>query len=217
MYPLSLRVKVFSLLLFQNLEEITKLVFNSPPRPLPPQTSASLVNLISKMLRKQSACRPRTDQLVLCPFLAPYIIRVYLNLGRSINLAERERESFGSHIFLKFLNSPRSKATFWCINSWGKIEKKNDITTFTEIYSIWNCTLKWLEYWLSSYKSASYRVLIISYIAEKFFHFFFYTYKIYLFYIINFVINNVLMFSFLCIVYTVISPKKRTNFWIIGT
>lgn len=100
------RVKVFSRLLFQSLEEITKLVFNSPPRPVPQQTSASVINLISKMLRKQSSCRPRTDQLVLCPFLAPYIVRVYLNLGRSINLTEREPESFGSHIFLKFLNSP---------------------------------------------------------------------------------------------------------------
>ncbi|XP_011255446.1 putative serine/threonine-protein kinase A isoform X2 [Camponotus floridanus] len=91
-----------------NLEEITKLVFNSPPRPLPQQTSASIVNLISKMLRKQSSSRPRTDQLVVCHFLAPYVVRVYLNLGRSINLAKRERESFGSHIFLKFLNSSRS-------------------------------------------------------------------------------------------------------------
>ncbi|XP_029156514.1 serine/threonine-protein kinase Nek8-like isoform X2 [Nylanderia fulva] len=90
-----------------SLEEITKLVYNSPPRPLPPQTSAILVNLISKMLRKQSACRPSTDQLVLCPFLVPYIIRVHLNLGRNINVAERESENFGPHLFLKFLNSPK--------------------------------------------------------------------------------------------------------------
>ncbi|XP_071553865.1 serine/threonine-protein kinase Nek5 isoform X1 [Temnothorax nylanderi] len=87
-----------------NLAEITKLVHNSPPQPLPQWISASIVNLISKMLRKNSLCRPRTDQLVLCPFLVPYIIRVYLNLGRQINLAERERESFGPHVFLKFLN-----------------------------------------------------------------------------------------------------------------
>lgn len=89
-----------------SLEEITKLVFNSPPRPLPQQTSGPIVNLISKMLRKQSSYRPRTDQLIICPFLIPYIIRVHLNLGRNINLAERECENFGSHIFLKFLNSP---------------------------------------------------------------------------------------------------------------
>lgn len=55
-------------------------------------------------MRKQITLRPRTDQLVLCPFLAPYIIRVYLNLGRRINVAERERENFKSEIFLKFLN-----------------------------------------------------------------------------------------------------------------
>lgn len=117
--------KILSIILFQSLEEITKLVYNSPPRPLPPQTSAPIVNLISKMLRKQSACRPRTDQLVLCPFLAPYIIRVYLNLGRNINLVEREPENFGSHIFLKFLNSPRSKLHF-------------DIKTLEEIEK-WHC------------------------------------------------------------------------------
>lgn len=87
--------------------EITKLVHNSPPQPLPQRLSASIVNLISKMLRKNSLCRPRTDQLVLCPFLVPYIIRIYLNLGREINLSERERENFGPQIFLKFLNPPK--------------------------------------------------------------------------------------------------------------
>lgn len=85
------------------------MVYDSPPQPLPQWISASTVNLISKMLRKSSVCRPCTDQLVLCPFLVPYIIRVYLNLGRQINLAEQEPESFGPHIFLKFLNSPK----FW--------------------------------------------------------------------------------------------------------
>ncbi|XP_012540854.1 serine/threonine-protein kinase Nek5 [Monomorium pharaonis] len=90
-----------------SLAEITKLVHNDPPQPLPRRMSASIVNLISKMLRKTSLRRPRTDQLVLCPFLVPYIIRVYLNLGRDINLAERERKSFGSHVFLKFLNPPK--------------------------------------------------------------------------------------------------------------
>ncbi|XP_011863456.1 PREDICTED: serine/threonine-protein kinase Nek5-like [Vollenhovia emeryi] len=88
-----------------NLAEITKLVRNNPPQPLPHWLSPSIVNLISKMLRKNSLCRPRTDQLVLCPFLVPYIIRVYLNLGREINLAERERDSFGPHVFLKFINA----------------------------------------------------------------------------------------------------------------
>ncbi|XP_011168035.1 serine/threonine-protein kinase Nek5 [Solenopsis invicta] len=87
-----------------NLAEFTKLVHNSPPQSLPRWMSTTTVNLISKMLRKNSFCRPRTDQLVLCPFLVPYIIRVYLNLGRDINLAERERDSFGPHVFLKFLN-----------------------------------------------------------------------------------------------------------------
>ncbi|KAL6266316.1 hypothetical protein P5V15_003173 [Pogonomyrmex californicus] len=87
-----------------SLAEITKLVHNSPPQPLPQQTSAPIVNLISKMLRKQSLYRPSTDQLVFCPFLVPYIIRVYLNLGRSVNLAERDHENFGLHTFLKFLN-----------------------------------------------------------------------------------------------------------------
>ncbi|KAH0952617.1 hypothetical protein HN011_005360 [Eciton burchellii] len=86
-----------------NLREITTLIYNCSPQPLPQQTSAPLVNLISKMLRKQSLFRPHIDQLVLCPFLVPYIIRVYLNFGRSINLAERKCENFGPHIFLKFL------------------------------------------------------------------------------------------------------------------
>ncbi|XP_032679417.1 serine/threonine-protein kinase nekl-2-like isoform X2 [Odontomachus brunneus] len=74
-----------------------------PATPLPERTSASIVNLISKMLRKQSSNRPRTDQLVLCPFLVPYIVRVYLNVGRIINLANREPVNFGPHVFLKFL------------------------------------------------------------------------------------------------------------------
>ncbi|XP_020298267.1 serine/threonine-protein kinase Nek5-like [Pseudomyrmex gracilis] len=87
-----------------SLAEITRLVHNCPPEPLPHRVSAIVVNLISKMLRKQISFRPRTDQLVLCPFLAPYIVRVYLNLGRRINIAERERENFKSEIFLKFLN-----------------------------------------------------------------------------------------------------------------
>jgi hypothetical protein len=98
-----IHLHIFFLHPFQNLREITTLIYNCSPQPLPQQTSAPLVNLISKMLRKQSLFRPHIDQLVLCPFLVPYIIRVYLNFGRSINLAERKCEHFGPHIFLKFL------------------------------------------------------------------------------------------------------------------
>lgn len=55
------------------------------------------------MLRKQPLYRPSADQLVHCPFLVPYIVRVYLNVGRSMNVAVRDPENFGPHIFLKFL------------------------------------------------------------------------------------------------------------------
>ncbi|XP_014480795.1 PREDICTED: serine/threonine-protein kinase nekl-2-like [Dinoponera quadriceps] len=89
-----------------SLVEITKLVFDQPPKPLPEGTPVPIVNLISKMLRKQSPSRPRTDQLVLCPFLVPYIVRIYLNVGRIINLADRESAKFGPRVFLKFLKPP---------------------------------------------------------------------------------------------------------------
>lgn len=83
--------------------EIIELVCNAKPRPLSNEMSDNVVNLISKMLRKGAPYRPRTNQLVLCPYLVPFIIRVYLNLGRSTNVANRDPDSFGPDIFLSFL------------------------------------------------------------------------------------------------------------------
>ncbi|CAK9801300.1 Serine/threonine-protein kinase Nek8 [Anthophora plagiata] len=85
------------------LREIVKKTCEEAPRPLPRRTSACIVNLISKMLRKQPLYRPKTDQLVLCPFLVPYIARIYLNMGRVPNMAKRNDGNFGPEIFLRFL------------------------------------------------------------------------------------------------------------------
>ncbi|XP_076229735.1 MAM and LDL-receptor class A domain-containing protein 1 isoform X3 [Nomia melanderi] len=62
--------------------EIMRMTCEESPRPLPDRTSPALVNLISKMLRKLPFSRPKTDQLMLCPHLVPFIGRTYLNLGR---------------------------------------------------------------------------------------------------------------------------------------
>lgn len=83
------------------------MICREDPQPLPKDTSASVVNMISKMLRKQSFHRPRTDQLVLCPYLVPYIVRVYMNLGRIPNTANQNNKNFGPEMFLKFVRSQR--------------------------------------------------------------------------------------------------------------
>lgn len=60
------------------------------------------------MLRKQSFCRPKTNQLVLSPYLVPFIIRIYLNLGRVLNTANKDNKNFNSEIFLKFLKAQKT-------------------------------------------------------------------------------------------------------------
>ncbi|XP_012149617.1 serine/threonine-protein kinase Nek5 [Megachile rotundata] len=85
------------------LEEITKMICTADPQPLHRGASESIVNIISKMLRKQPRYRPKTDQLVLCPYLIPYIVRIYLNLGRIPNTAKQNSSNFGPEMFLKFL------------------------------------------------------------------------------------------------------------------
>lgn len=90
---------------FQNLTEIIKMICEERPRPLPRGTSTSVVSLISKMLRKDPFCRPKIDQLILCPYLVSFIIRIYLNLGRVMSITNKNNRNFNPEIFLKFLKS----------------------------------------------------------------------------------------------------------------
>ncbi|XP_054008838.1 serine/threonine-protein kinase Nek5-like [Hylaeus anthracinus] len=85
------------------LAEIIEMACNKGPRPLCGKTSTAVVNLISKMLRKQPYSRPNTDQLVLCPYLARFIALIYLNLGRIECIADQDNRSFSPEMFLKFL------------------------------------------------------------------------------------------------------------------
>lgn len=86
-----------------DLSEIMKLICEDKPRPLHRGISRSIVSLISKMLRKLPVHRPKTDQLVLCPYLVPYIARIYLNLGRLTSTADKTDGKFGAELFLRFL------------------------------------------------------------------------------------------------------------------
>lgn len=86
-----------------NLTEIVTMVCEENPRPLHRGVSPSVVSLISKMLRKYPLYRPRTDQLVLCPYLIPTIAQIYLNLGRIPNMVDANDGKFGPEVFLKFL------------------------------------------------------------------------------------------------------------------
>lgn len=88
-----------------DLSEMIKMVCNEKPRPLSGNISIKSVRLISKMLKKQVAHRPRMDQLVLCPYLIPFIARVHLNLGRIPNIVARDKENFDSRIFQYYIKS----------------------------------------------------------------------------------------------------------------
>ncbi|XP_071871091.1 serine/threonine-protein kinase Nek5 isoform X1 [Bombus fervidus] len=88
-----------------SLTEIIKMICEERPRPLPRGTSTSVVSLISKMLRKDPFCRPKIDQLILCPYLVSFIIRIYLNLGRVMSITNKNNGNFNPEIFLKFLKS----------------------------------------------------------------------------------------------------------------
>ncbi|XP_076240946.1 serine/threonine-protein kinase Nek8 [Calliopsis andreniformis] len=85
-----------------------KMTCEEKPRPFLTQTPETVVNLISKMLRKEPVSRPSADKLVLCPYLVPYITRIYLNLGRIPCVADQNDDSFSSETFLKFLK-PRTE------------------------------------------------------------------------------------------------------------
>ncbi|XP_046746056.1 serine/threonine-protein kinase Nek8-like [Diprion similis] len=65
-----------------NLKNLVEAVCNSKIQPLKANTSPEVVNLVSKMLRRNPAYRPKTDQLLLCRYLVQYVIRVHLNIGR---------------------------------------------------------------------------------------------------------------------------------------
>ncbi|XP_076625822.1 serine/threonine-protein kinase Nek5 [Colletes latitarsis] len=91
------------------LPEIMEMTCNEQPRPLRKHTSEATINLISKMLRKQPSFRPKTDQLVLCPYLVPLITLMHLNLGRVHCTAKQNTSNFGPKMFLKFL-IPRERS-----------------------------------------------------------------------------------------------------------
>ena len=81
------------------------MICEESPRPLPEGTSTSIVSLISKMLRKDPFHRPKIDELVICPYLVPFIIRIYLNLGRISNVINKGNGNYDPEIFLRFLKS----------------------------------------------------------------------------------------------------------------
>ncbi|XP_076661954.1 serine/threonine-protein kinase Nek5 [Halictus rubicundus] len=83
--------------------DIVEMTCKEQPRPFCSQTSPAIVNLISKMLRKLPLFRPKTDQLMLCPYLVPFIARAYLNLGRVSCTFGQENGTIDSEVFLKFL------------------------------------------------------------------------------------------------------------------
>ncbi|XP_046424863.1 serine/threonine-protein kinase Nek8-like [Neodiprion virginianus] len=66
----------------KNLKDLVEAVCSSRIRPIEANTSPEVVNLVSKMLRSNPAYRPKIEQLLLCPYLVPYMIRVHLNIGR---------------------------------------------------------------------------------------------------------------------------------------
>lgn len=85
------------------LTDTIRMVCEEKPRPFQGPTAESIVNLVSKMLRKEPMSRPNTDQLVLCPFLVPFITRIHLNLGRTPCTVNEDSANFGPEVFLKFL------------------------------------------------------------------------------------------------------------------
>ncbi|KAF3425472.1 hypothetical protein E2986_03483 [Frieseomelitta varia] len=87
------------------LTDIVRMICEESPRPLPEGTSTPIISLISKMLRKDSLHRPKIDQLVVCPYLVPFIIRIYLNLGRTSNVVNKRNGNYDPEIFLRFLKS----------------------------------------------------------------------------------------------------------------
>ncbi|KAL2713782.1 serine/threonine-protein kinase nekl-2-like isoform X1 [Vespula squamosa] len=88
-----------------DLAEITRMVCYEKPKPFDKNISISTIRLISKMLRKQVSCRPRTDQLLLCPYLVPFVARVHLNLGRIQKFSSQEKENLNLRIFQYFIKS----------------------------------------------------------------------------------------------------------------
>ncbi|XP_076183247.1 serine/threonine-protein kinase Nek5 isoform X2 [Ptiloglossa arizonensis] len=94
------------------LTEIMEMTCNGEPRPFRKPTSPAIVNLISKMLRKHPLFRPKTDQLVLCPYLVPFVVLTYLNLGRVYCTAKQDNGNFGPEMFLKFLKPCGSRKQF---------------------------------------------------------------------------------------------------------
>nr|XP_050855469.1 serine/threonine-protein kinase nekl-2-like [Vespula vulgaris] len=88
-----------------DLAEITRMVCYEKPKPFEQNISISTIRLISKMLRKQVIYRPRTDQLLLCPYLVPFVARVHLNLGRIQKFSSQDKENFNLRIFQYFIKS----------------------------------------------------------------------------------------------------------------
>lgn len=99
----------------QTLTDIIRMICEESPRPLPEGTSTPISSLISKMLRKDSLRRPKIDQLVVCPYIVPFIIRIYLNLGRISNVVNNRNGSYDPEIFLRFLKSQVFNYIYVCV------------------------------------------------------------------------------------------------------
>ncbi|XP_066601034.1 serine/threonine-protein kinase Nek5-like [Prorops nasuta] len=92
----------------KSFEEIREMVCHKEPQALPRSVENDTITLISKMLRKKKLNRPRTDQLLLCPFLVRTIATVYLNVGRILNTIDRDPTNFDSRIFTNFLKQRKA-------------------------------------------------------------------------------------------------------------
>ncbi|XP_012265021.2 serine/threonine-protein kinase Nek3-like [Athalia rosae] len=64
------------------LKDLIDAVCSSRIRPFELPICTEVVNLVSKMLRNNPTHRPSAAQLLLCPFLVPFVIRHHINLGR---------------------------------------------------------------------------------------------------------------------------------------
>ncbi|XP_014236745.1 serine/threonine-protein kinase nekl-2-like [Trichogramma pretiosum] len=88
-----------------SMEEIIEMICRNKPRLFQREqldVSKETKIVVCKMLIKEPSRRPTTKQLILCPYLLPFVARVYLNLGRAYSVPD---ELFDLKIFQPYLKS----------------------------------------------------------------------------------------------------------------
>lgn len=90
----------FYIHVFQTHSELMKMVMLENPKPLIRGMSENLINMISKMLRKNAILRPSTELLISSPCLSKNVVKIYLNVGRCIPISKNE---LAPQVFLNFL------------------------------------------------------------------------------------------------------------------